>query len=69
MSDRCKHGVYVGDPGGPDYMCLYCENGYTDAEVAAIYREASIQRDFYALLMAEMQDIPAINAHVRANTA
>lgn len=23
----CKHGVYVGTPGGPDYMCGYCESG------------------------------------------
>jgi len=25
--DRCKHGVYVGSAGGPDFMCGYCENG------------------------------------------
>lgn len=23
--DICKHGVYVGDEFGPDYMCIYCE--------------------------------------------
>jgi hypothetical protein len=25
---HCRHGVYVGYPGGPDYMCPYCEGGY-----------------------------------------
>jgi hypothetical protein len=23
----CKHGVYIGSPGGPDYMCGRCESG------------------------------------------
>lgn len=25
---HCKHGQYIGYPGGPDYMCHYCEMGY-----------------------------------------
>lgn len=25
--DICKHGTYVGDAGGPDYMCGACESG------------------------------------------
>ena len=24
--DLCKHGNYVGTPGGVDYMCGQCEN-------------------------------------------
>ena len=24
----CKHGTYVGYPGGPDYICGACEMGY-----------------------------------------
>lgn len=24
---RCKHGTYVGDAGGPDYICGACEDG------------------------------------------
>jgi len=24
---RCKHGTFIGDPYGPDYMCFYCEMG------------------------------------------
>jgi len=23
----CRHGNFVGDPWGPDYMCGFCENG------------------------------------------
>lgn len=23
----CKHGKYIGYPGGPDYICQYCEDG------------------------------------------
>jgi hypothetical protein len=25
--DVCKHGTYVGDAGGPDYLCGACEDG------------------------------------------
>lgn len=25
--DLCKHGNYVGDSYGPDYMCELCESG------------------------------------------
>ncbi len=25
--DICKHGNYVGDAGGPDYICGRCEDG------------------------------------------
>lgn len=24
---RCRHGVFVGDPYGPDFMCPMCEMG------------------------------------------
>lgn len=24
----CKHGTYIGYPGGPDYICGACENGH-----------------------------------------
>jgi hypothetical protein len=24
--DICEHGTYVGDAGGPDYMCPECES-------------------------------------------
>jgi hypothetical protein len=25
--DTCEHGCFVGDAGGPDYMCPACEMG------------------------------------------
>ena len=25
--DICKHGTYIGTPGGPDYLCGQCEDG------------------------------------------
>ena len=25
--DTCKHGTYVGDAYGPDYICGQCEDG------------------------------------------
>lgn len=24
---RCKHNVYIGTPGGADFLCSYCETG------------------------------------------
>lgn len=29
-SPYCRHGNYIGYPGGPDYLCGYCEAGVTD---------------------------------------
>jgi len=29
---HCKHGTYIGYPGGPDYMCGRCEMGDDDCE-------------------------------------
>jgi hypothetical protein len=31
---HCTHGTYVGYPGGPDYMCGWCESG----EEPPVYR-------------------------------
>jgi hypothetical protein len=31
-SSYCRHGSYIGDPYGPDYMCHACEMGYSDEE-------------------------------------
>ena len=25
--DTCPHGTYIGDRGGPDYLCYMCEEG------------------------------------------
>ncbi|PHJ36863.1 hypothetical protein P378_19910 [Desulforamulus profundi] len=24
---HCEHGTYIGYPGGPDYLCCWCEAG------------------------------------------
>ncbi len=29
---HCRHGTFVGNWAGPDYMCGYCEMGVTDEE-------------------------------------
>lgn len=34
---HCKHGTYIGYPGGPDYICGACEMGY-----GALYRGLKI---------------------------
>ena len=36
----CKHGVFVGDPYGPDYMCWACESGLSVEDVNAMDRQA-----------------------------
>ncbi len=41
---HCKHGTYVGHPGGPDYMCGYCEDGVTDEEWATWKKEEARSR-------------------------
>lgn len=39
----CKHGVYVGGCG-IDYMCGYCESGYTDEEYSEYIRNKRLRR-------------------------
>lgn len=38
MSDDrwCRHGTYIGDPYGPDYLCGYCEDNWSDEEFEAM---------------------------------
>lgn len=36
---RCKHGAFVGDPYGPDYMCGWCEMGISDKEYDKMMKE------------------------------
>jgi hypothetical protein len=33
---HCEHGTYVGYPGGPDYMCGWCEDGISLREMREI---------------------------------
>lgn len=49
----CKHGGYVGDPYGPDYMCGTCEAGISDLELvlhAAKDFERAKRAEFFKLL-------------------
>lgn len=43
-STHCKHGTFVGHPGGPDYLCGWCEDGTTDAEFLAWQAGAAQRR-------------------------
>lgn len=36
MSVFCQHGTYIGDPGGPDHMCGWCEDGVSVQEAKRI---------------------------------
>jgi len=40
---HCKHGTFVGNAYGPDYMCGPCEMGVTDEEYAEWQQEAAVQ--------------------------
>ena len=37
--NHCKHGVYVGNANGPDYMCQYCEGDWSDEEYRLYCRD------------------------------
>lgn len=32
----CQHGTYIGSPYGPDYMCMWCEDGISAKKMHAI---------------------------------
>jgi hypothetical protein len=34
-SNYCKHGTFIGNPYGADYMCGWCEDGTSDEEFQA----------------------------------
>ncbi len=34
---HCMHGTYVGYPGGPDYICGYCEDGMNTLVIDSRY--------------------------------
>lgn len=48
----CKHGTYIGTPGGPDLLCHWCESGdevdsRTDDELRADIAALSTQVEEY----------------------
>lgn len=42
--DYCRHGRYVGNPWGADYMCGYCESGISDEDYEAMVKSDAEQR-------------------------
>lgn len=46
----CKHGTYIGNPYGADYLCGYCEDGTTIHEMAlySARNSARIAQNEYA---------------------
>jgi hypothetical protein len=56
--DHCEHGVYVGGCG-IDWVCQWCEDGVSAAEVKRIYaarqlREVRERADRAALMLAKL---------------
>lgn len=41
----CKHGTYIGDPYGADYLCGYCEDGTSEYELALGQAHKIVQDD------------------------
>ena len=41
---HCDHGMYVGYPGGPDYMCQWCEDGISVLGMRMICKEREDNR-------------------------
>lgn len=44
-SEYCKHGTFIGNWAGPDYMCGPCEDGISDAEWAEICKANEEHRE------------------------
>lgn len=41
---RCKHGTYIGDSYGADYLCWACESGESDHAIALGHAHARARR-------------------------
>jgi hypothetical protein len=53
--DVCRHGTYIGTPGGADFMCGWCEDGTPWDEFVAYRRERrcenmrnALKQDFFS---------------------
>lgn len=44
FGDYCRHGSYIGTPGGADFLCGWCEEGIPWAEYVAYRREQRSER-------------------------
>jgi hypothetical protein len=45
LNPHCKHGTFIGDPYGADYLCGYCEDGTSDYEIAIGQAHQEAARD------------------------
>lgn len=52
----CKHGTHIGHPGGPDFMCGWCEDGTSDREFAEWIAGTEARRTERALAKVEEYD-------------
>jgi hypothetical protein len=59
-SQYCIHGTFIGSWWGPDYMCGWCEEGASVAEVRAFYRR---QRDQKVLDVLKIRTIANEHFH------
>lgn len=53
---RCKHGTFIGNPYGADYMCFYCEMGFSDAEYQA-HLNYKLRRAIYRRFCSEVFEL------------
>lgn len=61
FGEYCRHGKYIGTPGGADFMCGFCEEGWTDEEYAEYVRERMDERVRKALRDAYLREcIPSL---------
>lgn len=64
----CKHGTYIGDPYGADHLCMACEMGYSELEMALgsarseVWRAQRKHRDLLKRLVTYNAMIEAILA-------
>jgi hypothetical protein len=62
----CQHGTYIGSPGGPDYMCGWCEDGISVAEMRQSHaaqaerREVRRAESFDRLVVVLQEKVPEI---------
>lgn len=52
---HCQHGTYIGFPGGPDYLCYWCEMGISREQMEEIYRAKAAYRE--KMLRHEIKDL------------
>lgn len=39
---HCEHGTYIGYPGGPDYLCCWCEAGISTEKMEKMLKARQV---------------------------